>query len=186
MGAPPSLSDHALNATPQWPAGRNAGEPSDAVTLKPSEQRAPSAKMASPPATNSWNSPEVRFNVATAPPIESTVACSLPHSCESILLSARTSIWFVFGLTDQAVTGIRASSQSIAVPSFTDMTCGADCSSDAYAWGSVTASAATAMAPAPAINAFFFDTPRCLAPNSPRPPWLGIRTNGATSRYGHT
>ncbi len=113
MGAPFCASDHSAAATPQWPAVRKPGAPSWVVTLKPSEQRAPPPKTASPPSTNGLNSPADLLTVAMPEPRSWTVDSSRSHSAPVTVLSAVTWILLVRGSTAQAVPGMVASALSV-------------------------------------------------------------------------
>lgn len=76
--------------------------------MKPSEQRAPLLKMASPPERKGLNSPAV-FSIRAIPlPSDLTVDFTVASSAAVTVLSTVTWISLVFGSTAQAVPGILA------------------------------------------------------------------------------
>ncbi len=90
--------------------------PSAAVTLKPSEQRAPPAKMASPPEAKIRKVPADFLMVAMPEPRLSTVDSSRSHLFPVTVLSAVTRILLVRGSTAQDVPGMVACDFNVCAP----------------------------------------------------------------------
>ena len=117
------VSDHCSAATPQWPAVRKPGLPPSVVTLKPSEQREPPPKMASPPSAKVLNSPAELLDAAMSAPRDFTVDSSASHRAPLTVRSAVTWIWLVFGLMAQAVPGMVAFFLSVVSAAFSASCC---------------------------------------------------------------